>query len=402
MASVEFRHVSKIYPDHIRAITDLSLQIDNGECMVLVGPSGCGKSTALRMLAGLEDITEGEIFIGGEPVNNKSPRQRNIAMVFQNYALYPHMTVRQNLEFPLRMRSVAKKDMDRQVGETAELLGLTPLLDRRPKNLSGGQRQRVAMGRAIVRHPDVFLMDEPLSNLDAKLRVQIRSEIAALQRRMATTTLYVTHDQIEAMTLGDRVAVLRDGKCQQVASPQELYDRPANTFVAGFIGSPGMNIFRSRIKRMDQYHLIEIGEQRISLDAESMARYPCLEGYIDQPLLTGLRPEALFLGDELPQSSYINVNILGSEHLGNETLIYFCIPGYESEPTDVNASGSTGIATDLSGGKKIPQQQLRHYQQPMAARIMAPLHKLQAGTGLRLGISPGRLYFFTPDGEAIY
>src|SRR6476659_11011526 len=242
MAGITLTDVSKIYDDGTRAVSDLNLDVQDGELVVFVGPSGCGKSTALRMIAGLEEISEGEIKIGDRIVNNLRPRDRDVAMVFQNYALYPHMTVAENIGFALRMRKVPKDEARRRVEETAKILGLAEHLGRKPRQLSGGQRQRVAMGRAIVREPHVFLMDEPLSNLDAKLRVQTRTQIAALQRRLGTTTLYVTHDQVEAMTMGDRVAVLRDGILQQCDSPRRMYDHPANVFVAGFIGSPAMNL----------------------------------------------------------------------------------------------------------------------------------------------------------------
>ncbi|MCU7809081.1 MAG: ABC transporter ATP-binding protein, partial [Candidatus Thiodiazotropha sp. (ex Semelilucina semeliformis)] len=244
MASIRLDKVSKQYDGHDAIIEEMDLQIRDGELLVLVGPSGCGKSTLLRMVAGLEEISAGEILIDDQVVNQLPPQKRNLAMVFQNYALYPHMTVRENLAFPLKMQRLSRDEVNRRVAQTAELLSLGNLLDRRPKQLSGGQRQRVAMGRAMVRDADAFLMDEPLSNLDAKLRVEIRSEIAALQRRLGITTLYVTHDQVEAMTLGHRVAVMRAGKLQQVATPSRLYEHPVNVFVAGFIGNPGMNVLR--------------------------------------------------------------------------------------------------------------------------------------------------------------
>src|SRR5215217_8052624 len=241
MAEITLDHVTKRYPDGFEAVKDMSLDIQDGEFMILVGPSGCGKSTALRMIAGLEDITDGQMIIGGDVVNDRAPRDRDIAMVFQNYALYPHMTVRDNMGFALKLAKVDKAEINKRVEEAAKLLDLEAHLDRKPANLSGGQRQRVAMGRAIVRDPQAFLMDEPLSNLDAKLRVQTRAQVASLQRDLSTTTVYVTHDQTEAMTLGDRVAVMRAGELQQVGSPRELYERPKNIFVAGFIGSPAMN-----------------------------------------------------------------------------------------------------------------------------------------------------------------
>src|SRR5947199_2850376 len=248
MASITVDHVSHVFPDGTEAVKDIDLDIPDGEFVILVGPSGCGKSTLLRMIVGLEDISDGEIKIGGTVVNDKPPRERNLAMVFQNYALYPHMTVRENMAFPLRLAKVPDEEVNQRVEEAAKVLELTEHLDRKPANLSGGQRQRVAMGRAIVREPSAFLLDEPLSNLDAKLRVQMRTEISRIQRRLGTTTVYVTHDQVEAMTLGDRVAVMRTGLLQQVASPQELYERPENLFVAGFIGSPAMNFMAGTLE----------------------------------------------------------------------------------------------------------------------------------------------------------
>ena len=252
MAEVTFEHVSKIYPDGTRAVSDIDLEIKDGEFMVLVGPSGCGKTTALRMVAGLEEISEGELKIGDRVVNNVAPRNRDIAMVFQSYALYPHLTVYDNIAFGLKLRKMDKQEIDKRVKDAARVLDLEPFLDRKPRALSGGQRQRVAMGRAIVRQPQAFLMDEPLSNLDAKLRVQMRAEISQLQSRLGTTTIYVTHDQVEAMTMGDRVAVMRKGELQQVATPQELYDEPVNLFVGGFIGSPSMNLLEGTLQQLER------------------------------------------------------------------------------------------------------------------------------------------------------
>ena len=303
MATVQFEHVFKIYPNGYTAIKDLCLDIRDGEFLVFVGPSGCGKSTAMRMLAGLEDISAGKLRIGDEVVNDKTPQQRNVAMVFQNYALYPHMTVQQNLDFPLRMMQLSRSQRQQRITEAAQKLGLESLLNRKPKALSGGQRQRVAMGRAIVRDPSVFLMDEPLSNLDAKMRVQIRSEIAQLQRQMGTTMVYVTHDQVEAMTMGDRVAVMRLGELQQIAPPQDLYDQPANIFVASFIGSPEMNIIHSQLhKQEDGRIMVAIADQHVALDPAVINRYPQLLQSIDRPILVGLRPEAF----ELPNRSTDN------------------------------------------------------------------------------------------------
>ena len=277
MATIKYENMKKVYPDGTEAIPGFTLDVKDGEFMVFVGPSGCGKSTALRMTAGLEEITGGRLFIGDELVNGKSPQDRDIAMVFQDYALYPHMTVAQNMGFALRMMKVPKDEIDKRVAKAADRLSLTALLDRKPKNMSGGQRQRVAMGRAIVREPKVFLMDEPLSNLDAKLRVQMRAEIAALQRQLGITTLYVTHDQVEAMTMGHRVAVMKNGRLMQCDSPQELYDNPANVFVAGFIGSPKMNLFKSSLSKNADGHLqVSFGEQHLTIDENILATKPAL------------------------------------------------------------------------------------------------------------------------------
>ena len=274
MANITYDQMRKVYPDGTEAIPGFDLDVEDGEFMVFVGPSGCGKSTALRMTAGLEEITGGRIYIGDDVVNGKSPQDRDIAMVFQDYALYPHMTVAQNMGFALRMMKLPKDEVNRRVGEAADRLSLTALLDRRPKNLSGGQRQRVAMGRAIVRQPKAFLMDEPLSNLDAKLRVQMRAEIAALQRQLGVTTLYVTHDQVEAMTMGDRVAVMKNGRLMQCAPPQELYDDPANVFVAGFIGSPKMNLFQSVLQRTTTAACTSASASRTSRSTPDIVRAP--------------------------------------------------------------------------------------------------------------------------------
>ena len=293
MAAVTFNDVSKVYPDGTRAVSRMSLGSEDGEFIVLVGPSGCGKTTALRMVAGLEEITEGEIRIGDRVVNHVPARDRDIAMVFQSYALYPHLSVRENMAFGLRLRKLDKGEVKRRVENAARILGLDQLLDKKPRALSGGQRQRVAMGRAIVREPQAFLMDEPLSNLDAKLRVQVRAEISALQRNLGTTTVYVTHDQVEAMTMGDRVAVMRKGELQQVAGPEELYERPRNVFVAGFIGSPAMNLLDARLERRDGGHEAVLGEERIALDPELLSDRPALRSFEGREVILGIRPEAL-------------------------------------------------------------------------------------------------------------
>src|SRR5712691_6918744 len=293
MAQVTLENVVKVYPDGTEAVKELSLEIADGELMVFVGPSGCGKTTALRMVAGLEEITSGTIRIGERVVNRLPPRERDVAMVFQNYALYPHKTVYENLAFPLKLRGLSKGEIDQRVQRIARLLELEEQLKRRPRQLSGGQRQRVAMGRAIVREPQAFLMDEPLSNLDAMLRTQMRAEISLLHRELAVTTIYVTHDQVEAMTLGERVAVMRKGTLQQVESPQELYDLPTNLFVAGFIGSPSMNFVQGTIEEGDGGLSVVFGNERIALDDRERAEHPSLGERIGEKVIVGVRPEHL-------------------------------------------------------------------------------------------------------------
>jgi multiple sugar transport system ATP-binding protein len=293
MTEVSFNGAGKVYPDGTRAVTALDLQIRDGEFMVFVGPSGCGKTTALRMTAGLEQITEGEIRIGDRRVNDLDPQERDIAMVFQNYALYPHMSVADNIGFPLRAQKVPRSERKQRVAETARLLELTEHLKRRPRNLSGGQRQRVAMGRALIRQPQVFLMDEPLSNLDAKLRVEMRGEIAALQQRLGITTIYVTHDQVEAMTMGSRIAVMRKGVLQQEGEPYTLYDTPANLFVAEFIGSPPMNLFRATLERGDGGVRLRLRDRELQLPERLLEARPSLRAAIGSEVAVGIRPEYL-------------------------------------------------------------------------------------------------------------
>jgi multiple sugar transport system ATP-binding protein len=326
MADVVFEDVQKVYPDGTQAIFDLNLEIADEEFVILVGPSGCGKSTALRMVAGLEEISGGKMYIGGKVVNDLSPKERDIAMVFQSYALYPHMTVADNMGFALKLAKVDKSEIDRRVKEASEILGLNEYLHRKPKALSGGQRQRVAMGRAIVRSPQAFLMDEPLSNLDAKLRVQMRSEIAALQNRLAVTTLYVTHDQIEAMTMGDRVAVLMRGRLMQADSPQVLYDRPDNLFVAGFIGSPSMNIAEAVIRKRDGGLFVEFdrGETLLSIPDEAVERYPQVAQRDGGTVAVGIRPEHFADPSEVaPEQVWKGRKVGLVEMLGAEMLVHF-------------------------------------------------------------------------------
>jgi multiple sugar transport system ATP-binding protein len=322
MADVAFDHVDKIYPNGVQAVFGLTLDVHDGEFLVLVGPSGCGKTTALRMVAGLEDISGGTLSIGGRVVNDMTPKDRDIAMVFQNYALYPHLSVGENIAFGLRLRHAPKDVINERVVWAAKMLDLSPYLDRKPKELSGGQRQRVAMGRAIVRHPQVFLMDEPLSNLDAKLRVQMRADIAKLQKELATTTIYVTHDQVEAMTMGDRVAVMSQGLLQQVDAPQRLYDRPENLFVAGFIGTPPMNLLEATA-HVNGGVSIDLGGHTLAIADEAVRNYPRIRDYDGRPVIVGLRAGDLHPGsgrDDLPELT-ARVDLV--EALGGESMAYF-------------------------------------------------------------------------------
>src|SRR4051812_26892903 len=322
MADVAFNEVDKVYDNGVQAVFDLTLDIYDGEFLVLVGPSGCGKTTALRMVAGLEDISDGTVSIGGRVVNDLTPKERDIAMVFQNYALYPHLSVAENIAFGLRLRRESKTVINERVSWASKMLDLTPYLDRKPKELSGGQRQRVAMGRAIVRKPQVFLMDEPLSNLDAKLRVQMRADIAHLQRELQTTTVYVTHDQVEAMTMGDRVAVMAHGILQQVDAPQRLYDRPQNLFVAGFIGTPPMNLLEATAS-VNGDVTVDLGGNVIPIAPEALQQYPRLREYDGRQVIVGLRAGDLHPAqgrDDLPQ---IRATVELVESLGGESMAYF-------------------------------------------------------------------------------
>jgi multiple sugar transport system ATP-binding protein len=323
MAEVALDHVEKVYENGFRAVHELSLEIHDGEFLVLVGPSGCGKTTALRMVAGLEEISDGTITIGGRVVNDLTPKERDIAMVFQNYALYPHLTVAENIAFGLRLRKEPKKTINEKVEWAGKLLGRTQYLNRRPKELSGGQRQRVAMGRAIVREPQVFLMDEPLSNLDAKLRVQMRAEIAKIQRQVGVTTVYVTHDQIEAMTMGDRVAVMRKGELQQLGAPQALYDNPENLFVASFIGSPAMNLVEGEIVKANGGLSVRLGEQELPISSDVAAKRPGLADYEGRTVAVGIRPEHMedsaIESDGKPR---LRGHVTVTEALGSEVLAH--------------------------------------------------------------------------------
>jgi multiple sugar transport system ATP-binding protein len=350
MAQVGFERVSKIYPDGTRAVNDINLEIRDGEFMVLVGPSGCGKTTALRMVAGLEEISEGVLKIGDRVVNHVPSRDRDIAMVFQSYALYPHLSVYENIAFGLRLKKMPKPEIEERVARAAGILGLTDYLKRKPRALSGGQRQRVAMGRAIVREPAAFLMDEPLSNLDAKLRVQTRAEISKLQSDLGVTTIYVTHDQIEAMTMGTRVAVMRKGELQQVDDPQTLYDRPVNLFVGGFIGSPSMNMLDAVIESSNGGLAATVGDQTISLGPEALENHPALQGFVGKQVILGIRPEDLedaTLETGAPAERQLRGRLELKEALGSEIMAHFAIKGAHAETDetrelakDVGAEGA--------------------------------------------------------------
>ena len=323
MATVGMEKINKVYENGFHAVKDFSLDIADGEFMVFVGPSGCGKTTALRMVAGLEDITSGILRIGGKEANDETPKERDIAMVFQNYALYPHMTVAENIGFALKLRKLPKDQLNAKVKDAADILGLTDWLDRKPGQLSGGQRQRVAMGRAIVREPSVFLMDEPLSNLDAKLRVQMRAEVARIQRRMEVSTIYVTHDQVEAMTMGDRVTVMRDGTLQQVDTPQRLYDNPDNIFVAAFIGSPAQNLYDAVVG--EGARSVKLGSQSILLPDAVALKRPALRSYAGKDVVVGMRPEHLRAADPEITGPKLVGDVDLVEALGSELVVHFTV-----------------------------------------------------------------------------
>ena len=339
MADVRLDKITKVYPNGFQAVTELTLELKDGEFLVLVGPSGCGKYTALRMIAGLEEITDGDLYVGDRRMNDVAAKDRDIAMVFQSYALYPQMSVADNIGFPLRLRKVPKAERRKQVEHAAQILEITEQLDKKPSNLSGGQRQRVAMGRAIVREPELFLMDEPLSNLDAKLRVQMRADIAGIQRDLSVTTFYVTHDQVEAMTMGDRVAVIKDGYLQQVASPESLYAEPDNVFVAAFIGSPHMNLYEGMVEEEGDELAVRLGAQRLALDASVLNRRPALRAQIGQPVVVGIRPEdmedAAVVTDH-PDDQRLEAEVDVREALGAETLMHFglAVPSVNSGDPD--------------------------------------------------------------------
>jgi multiple sugar transport system ATP-binding protein len=400
MAGVTFDDVSKIYPDGTRAVNSMDLEIEDGEFMVLVGPSGCGKSTALRMVAGLEDISEGVLKIGDRVVNHVPSRDRDIAMVFQSYALYPHLSVYENIAFGLRLKKTPKDEVDRRVKEAARILDLEPFLKRKPRALSGGQRQRVAMGRAIVRQPQAFLMDEPLSNLDAKLRVQMRAEIARLQHDLGTTTIYVTHDQIEAMTMGDRVAVMRKGELQQVDAPQELYDRPVNLFVGGFIGSPAMNMLEARLERENGAITAVAGRQRVRLTDETLSARPALRSYEGRSVILGIRPEDLEDAQIAPDSDAercLKGKVVLREALGSEIMVHFTVDATPAETDETKE-----LARDVGAERVGEGGPARGNGATLVGRFGAR-SRVREDDEVSVSVDTRALHFFDPDnGLGIY
>ena len=406
--------VTKVYGEDVIAVRGMNLDIEDGEFVVFVGPSGCGKSTALRMIAGLEDISRGKVFIGDNVVNDLPPRERDVAMVFQNYALYPHMNVRENMGFALKLRKMDKNEIGRRVDEAAKILSIERFLDRKPKALSGGQRQRVALGRAIVREPKAFLMDEPLSNLDAKLRVQMRTEIAKLHNRIGTTTIYVTHDQTEAMTMADRIVVLKDGIVQQVASPQQMYDHPVNVFVAGFIGSPAMNFIRARLERENGGLAVAFGRTRVPLTREVMAEAEekgDLGQYADKEVVLGIRPEhiedarlaegdALLGGDGADAQNTVEVEPQVIESMGSEKYLYFGVAreqaarleSIEELTGDAETEGEDEEGSNGSAGST------EDFGELMVARISAE-SEARLGQRMRLVLDASKIRLFDAETE---
>ena len=380
MAEVVFSGAGKVYPNGTRALSNFDLHVHEGEFMVFVGPSGCGKTTALRMTAGLEPITEGEIRIGDRVVNKLDPQERDVAMVFQNYALYPHMSVRDNIGFGLKMRKVPRAERTRRVEEISRILGLDEMLDRKPRQLSGGQRQRVAMGRAIVRDPAAFLMDEPLSNLDARLRVQMRAEISRIQREVGATTIYVTHDQVEAMTMGDRVAVLRKGHLQQVDEPQMLFDSPTNLFVASFIGSPEMNMLEAEVERAGDGIALRLGANVLPVPSSAL-----LASRVGEQIAVGIRPE--YTEPARPGEPRLDARLVVAEPLGSETLVHteVAVPAVLSDQV-LEVVEDAAVAADLEAAAA-------ERRAPFRARF-AGTHRGSAGDPVAIGVDVEQLYFF--------
>ena len=405
MAAITLESLTKVYPDGTRAVTDLDLEVGSGEFVVFVGPSGCGKTTALRMIAGLETISSGQVVLDGQVINDLPPKDRDIAMVFQNYALYPHMNAAKNMGFPLKMRGLAQREIDVRVSEAARVLGLTDTLHKKPRTLSGGQRQRVAMGRAIVRNPQAFLMDEPLSNLDAKLRVEMRAEISRIQRDLGVTTIYVTHDQTEALTMGDRVAVMRNGVLQQVAVPKELYARPRNLFVAEFIGSPAMNLVTANLERSDGRLSVAFGSHRLRLDPATLERRPGLSAYEGKNVVLGIRPEdiedAAVLGESDPERVLPVVCDI-REDMGSEVVVRFnvdadpaatrevvealAVEDVEDEEARLAAARARGAGVVFVA--RLERTTEARERQPLAVQVdVTQLHFFDPGTGARIGES---------------
>ena len=400
MAQIVLDDVWKVFADGTEAVRSFGLEINDGEFMVLVGPSGCGKTTVLRMVAGLEAISKGEVRIGDRVVNDVPPKSRDIAMVFQSYALYPHMSVFDNMAFGLKLAHVPKDEINTRVREAARILGLDELLARKPRALSGGQRQRVAMGRAIVRHPHAFLMDEPLSNLDAKLRVQTRAEIARLQHDLGVTTIYVTHDQIEAMTMGDRVAVMRKGVLQQVDTPQSLYEHPANLFVAGFIGSPSMNLVEATVTAVDGGGLaIGLGEQRLAIPDEVLAERPALRGYEGRPVVLGIRPEDMedaSLVADAPADRRLTSTVELVEALGSDLLVHFAIDAPPAATDDVRE-----LASDIDPVAGPDTAVIGDAQRARVIARLSPRARVTPAATVELVVDTHRLHFFDPEDGSV-
>jgi len=399
VAKVVLSNVGKVYDQAAHAVRELSLDIADGEFLVLVGPSGCGKTTALRMVAGLEEISEGEIRIGDKVVNRTPPRDRDVAMVFQSYALYPHLSVRDNIGFGLRLRKLAKRDIERRVTEAARILGLEEYLDRKPRNLSGGQRQRVAMGRAIVREPQAFLMDEPLSNLDAKLRVQMRSEIARIQRSLGVTTIYVTHDQTEAMTLGHRVAVMKKGLLQQVDAPQELYDRPANLFVAGFIGSPAMNLVHGTLSSVDGVLSLTLGGQQLQLGPSLLQERPGLLRLAGRDVVVGIRPEDM--EDAALATSPDGRTLRSSadlvEAMGSDVLVHFGLDAPRVVTDDTRELARDAGTDVLTTGAGLAGTVGTALAGTVLVARFSPRTRVREGDPIAVHVDTDRLHFFDPE-----
>ena len=400
MASVTFDRVTKLYDNEVRAVGDLTLEIEDGEFMVLVGPSGCGKTTALRMVAGLEEISDGEIRIGDTVVNDVDSRWRDVAMVFQNYALYPHMTVFDNIAFGLKVRRIPRREIDRRVEEIGRVLGLAELLDRKPRQLSGGQRQRVAMGRAIVREPSVFLMDEPLSNLDARLRVQMRAEVSRIQHELEATTIYVTHDQVEAMTMGDRIAVMRNGILQQTGHPQHVYDHPANLFVGSFIGSPPMNLVQARLDARNGDLVALVGTQELVVPGDVARERAALSRYAGQMIGLGIRPENVrdpALSTDGGRAR-LRGEVRATEALGSEVLVHLALA---AEPVLTEEVREVAGDVDAAALEQLESEALE--QRTIVIGRFETSERLRTGTEIEVAVDSRKLHFFDLEtGLGIY